>query len=870
MLTEKLRDAPVQSAWTGPPQEKWGRTPNEFSALRNLVKKIEAHSPLVLIVLASFLTLLFLFFGFWIPQTPGRLARPTASLVDDLEIWRLITSLPLHVSEDSNLIASLLIVVSGCAFFAYGLAIFLSWRNRRNPGIRKVVVCASLLFSFVSVWFLPNFNTDIYNYILRGRVSSVYQSNPYYDAADKFSTDPIYPYASHRYTTRPGGKFPGWMYLNILLSRLAGDEPTTNLLLYRFVLFMFHLVNLALLALILKKVNPEYVFAGLLVYAWNPIVALNSQSKTDTVMVFYLLLAVWLLLTERKRLAVVALGLSTAVKLITGPLMAVYFLRDIRLRRWRTVAENLFVLAATFLILYLPFWRGPELIAQHWESLGEAAAAAPALIKIILPLIFAGLILWVGLSQDGSAGSLLWGWAYLMLFFALFLTKLGLAWYLMTLIALVSLSFGRRLTVVMVILSFSSFLFNVWYSTFSKHFKVEELFSAPQLMVYISLPAVALIFLTGYAVYQSLEHRNRRIRQILAKKAVQHSEESGNGAIYPMYPIYHKNDGNTILRNGKGAHMLRVITYHRVDEPEATPWLDPNLISATPAVFEQHMAFLAKSYDVVAVHDVLDALENGASLPRRAILITFDDAYCDFKVHAWPILRQFDLPATVFVPTAYPDQEQRVFWWDQVYRSVLFTSSVELRSTTLGVISLNTPAERQQSVRRIQRYVKTLSHEQAIALVREICSELGEGPNAGKTVLAWDELRQLAKAGVTFGPHTQTHPIMTQLTPEQMHQEVVGAYDDLKREIGDVPPIFCYPNGGHNDEVVGILRDEGFKLGFTVMDGQNDLSSTDLLRLRRTNITRKSTLPILKIRLKKWFTYIDMIRHRERKPISHL
>src|SRR5262245_53693435 len=107
--------------------------------------------------------------------------------------------------------------------------------------------------------------------------------------------------------------------------------------------------------------------------------------------------------------------------------------------------------------------------------------------------------------------------------------------------------------------------------------------------------------------------------------------------------------------------MLRVLTYHRVAEPEEFPWLDPRLISSTPEAFDWQMRFLAGHHNVVSVEQVLNAAHGGKKLPKRAVLITFDDAYSCFGIHAWPILKRHRLPASLFVPTAYPENPLKPF-----------------------------------------------------------------------------------------------------------------------------------------------------------------------------------------------------------------
>jgi peptidoglycan/xylan/chitin deacetylase (PgdA/CDA1 family) len=337
--------------------------------------------------------------------------------------------------------------------------------------------------------------------------------------------------------------------------------------------------------------------------------------------------------------------------------------------------------------------------------------------------------------------------------------------------------------------------------------------------------------------------------------------------------LYQKKDGSPASSrltssleriNRKRSNVLRVLTYHRVAELKDSPMLDPRMISATAATFDQQMRYLAKHYRVVSLEEVLDAVEKGTCLPNRAVLITFDDAYCDFAEYAWPILRRYQLPATLFVPTAYPDQSDRAVWWDRLHRAFSFTLQAEVSSTPVGALPLKPSAERRQSLRRLHSYLKTIAHTDAMALVDEICSNLDGCQVAQKSVLSWEELRQLARDGVTLVAHTRTHPILTQLlSPEQVREEVIGSQIDLQREIGQVLPVFCYPSGAHNDTVVNILEQEGFVMAFTTLDGHNDLHRTHPLRLRRTNITQRTSPFIFRIRLLRWATYADAWRHRK-------
>jgi peptidoglycan/xylan/chitin deacetylase (PgdA/CDA1 family) len=313
--------------------------------------------------------------------------------------------------------------------------------------------------------------------------------------------------------------------------------------------------------------------------------------------------------------------------------------------------------------------------------------------------------------------------------------------------------------------------------------------------------------------------------------------------------------------------LLRILAYHRVAELRDTPTVDSRSVSATPAVFTRQMRHLARHYHVIGMPQLLNGIENGVPLPKPAVLITFDDAYADFAETAWPVLKRFGLPATLFVPTAFPDHPERAFLSDKLYQAFAATSRTELCGTPVGRLSLGNSEEKRRGLRMVQDYCTTIPNDEAMSLADSVCAQLGERQVCSGSVLTWDQLRQLAKEGLTLGSHTRTHCIMTQVTPDKARDEIRASQQDLKREIGTALPIFCYPNGNHNDTVVSILRDEGIRLAFTTLSGENKPQSLDLLRLRRIVITPRTSSAVFYARLLRMGAYVDAWRHRRMNRI---
>jgi peptidoglycan/xylan/chitin deacetylase (PgdA/CDA1 family) len=304
-------------------------------------------------------------------------------------------------------------------------------------------------------------------------------------------------------------------------------------------------------------------------------------------------------------------------------------------------------------------------------------------------------------------------------------------------------------------------------------------------------------------------------------------------------------------------NVLRVLTYHRVDIVREDDALDPTLVSASPETFAEQMHYLATRYKVVSLAQVMDAREQRRPLPPRSVLLTFDDGYCDFGENVWPLLKRLGLAATLFVPTALPGNPARSFWWDQLWQALRFTARRDSLDTPIGEFPLGTTAERKQAFQKIRKYLNGLEHSKAVAYVAQLRSEL-DVQKTIPSVLNWDELRRLAREGLTLGAHSRTHPKLDELSAKQLQGEIAGSLSDLLTEIGSALPVFAYPGGGVNEQVVQELGKNRVELAFTTVRGVNELQKADWLRLRRINIGRHTSPDLLRAKLLPQFSSLKV------------
>lgn len=265
----------------------------------------------------------------------------------------------------------------------------------------------------------------------------------------------------------------------------------------------------------------------------------------------------------------------------------------------------------------------------------------------------------------------------------------------------------------------------------------------------------------------------------------------------------------------RSTHRLRSIAYHRIDEIEAEPDLDPGLVSATPKAFRSQMEVIARHYNAIHLDDLVAAHRGEATLPPRAVLLTFDDGYADFAEHAWPILKRLGLPAVLFVPTSFPDVPGPGFWWDRSFAAVNRSREKQLRLDGVGDFDLSSASGQRAAHLAIRLHVKSLPHDKAMAWLDEVIGNLVELPSLHR-VLGWDALRKLAAEGLSVCSHSHAHALVTRMEPDDLMADLVLSKRMIEENLGDhaPPPVFAYPTAANDEATQIAVRDAGYELAF--------------------------------------------------------
>ena len=83
-----------------------------------------------------------------------------------------------------------------------------------------------------------------------------------------------------------------------------------------------------------------------------------------------------------------------------------------------------------------------------------------------------------------------------------------------------------------------------------------------------------------------------------------------------------------------------------------------------------------------------------------------------------------------------------------------------------------------------------------------------------KNYLNWDQIRELVNEGVSIGAHSHSHYHMADLSIEEVKNEIEISNNIFLKELGSIPPLFAFPYGEANEEIINLLKEYKFKVAF--------------------------------------------------------
>jgi peptidoglycan/xylan/chitin deacetylase (PgdA/CDA1 family) len=274
-------------------------------------------------------------------------------------------------------------------------------------------------------------------------------------------------------------------------------------------------------------------------------------------------------------------------------------------------------------------------------------------------------------------------------------------------------------------------------------------------------------------------------------------------------------DAYSFLRRKLTRSQVAILIYHRVC-PDRDSW---SLEPLSPQEFQKQIEYFCRNYELLSLDQLVSYIRQRKTLPEKAVVITFDDGYKDNYRYAYPLLKKYRIPATIFLATGCIGKD-RLFWWDKVGYIIENSTVARLNLDELGSYSLRSNTDRHQAKFIISERLKNLPDGRKNVLIEKLTNicQVSIPPGLGKEfVLSWNEVREMSDDGISFGAHSVNHPILTNMPFERAKWEIVQSKKDIEERLGIQVTTFAYPNGNYDSKLHQFLKECGFTCAVSVL-----------------------------------------------------
>jgi peptidoglycan/xylan/chitin deacetylase (PgdA/CDA1 family) len=295
----------------------------------------------------------------------------------------------------------------------------------------------------------------------------------------------------------------------------------------------------------------------------------------------------------------------------------------------------------------------------------------------------------------------------------------------------------------------------------------------------------------------------------------------------------------------RGRYRLVVLAYHSFSD--GISYLD---MAVPPSLFREQLRYLCRAFKVRSLSSVLAAWQGKSGVQGDTAVITVDDGYADNFQPLMDGAVTFGAPSTLYLTTGCIDARRPT-----TVMSVMLAvhhaavKSIDLSEFGLGAMPIQTPAEKESAIRAIDGYLKPQSPDRREEVIGALMEKTGNRDMirelARSAMLNWDQVRVMRAAGVEFGAHTVTHPVLSGLDSLAARDEICASVQRVKEMLKSEAVDFAYPYGSRSevdDTAVEICRNSGARSAVMLVEG--NMRDGDLFRIPRTMVTSdRSTAP---------------------------
>jgi len=261
-----------------------------------------------------------------------------------------------------------------------------------------------------------------------------------------------------------------------------------------------------------------------------------------------------------------------------------------------------------------------------------------------------------------------------------------------------------------------------------------------------------------------------------------------------------------------------ILLYHRVVDLT----LDPQQLAVSPRNFDAQIDHLRKHYNLISFEEFTNIVTRKRKMPRRTVVISFDDGYVDNLTNAIPILGHHDAQAVFYVATATLGT-RREFWWDDLERIFLteqalppvLTFDSRGRSYSFQTDTMANRASAYDALHPIVKDCPPVLRDELMHFIIDWAGLPRDGRESHR-VMTHNELATMAASpAAVIGAHTHHHPKLSVCHPGEQRSDIALSKEILEGLLRRPVVHFSYPFGSkmdYNRHTVQICKDLGFKM----------------------------------------------------------
>jgi peptidoglycan/xylan/chitin deacetylase (PgdA/CDA1 family) len=270
-----------------------------------------------------------------------------------------------------------------------------------------------------------------------------------------------------------------------------------------------------------------------------------------------------------------------------------------------------------------------------------------------------------------------------------------------------------------------------------------------------------------------------------------------------------------------------ILTMHHVRPPRGDVFQPNRLLEISPVFFERLLRRLKRSgLDVISLDEMHQRFISG-DFKRRFVCITFDDGYKDLKQWAYPLLKKYEMPFALYIPTSFPDRLGELWW--------VALEAVIAQNGRIGMVihgkqqffECASVGEKRELYDAVYGYLRSLKTEEELRrVVRDLCAtyRVDIASFCRDLCMDWQEIAELAADPlVTIGAHTVNHMMLKKMpSDEAARAEMEMSRAVLEAALGKRPEHLAYPVGDPTSagaREFRIAAELGFKTATTTRPG---------------------------------------------------